>query len=147
MRVVVQRVKAAKVVLDDTGEVSGKINKGLLLLIGVGSEDNEEMAIKLAEKVSKLRVMADDEDKMNLSVNDVEGGILAVSQFTLYADTSKGNRPSFIKAASPEKGEKIYNVFVEELRKRVDKVETGSFGAYMTIEADLVGPVTILLEE
>ena len=147
MRVVVQRVKSAKVILDDTGKVSGKINKGLVLLIGVGKEDDKNKAQKLAEKISKLRVMADDEDKMNLSIKDVEGGILAVSQFTLYGDTSKGNRPSFVKAASPEKGEEIYNIFIEELRKRVDVVETGIFGAYMTIEADLGGPVTILLEE
>ena len=147
MKIVIQRVKEAKVVLDETGEVSGEIDKGLLLLIGVGKEDDEEKAVRLAEKISKLRVMADDEDKMNLSVKDVDGGILAVSQFTLYGDTSKGNRPSFIKAANPEKGEEIYNLFVEELKKRVDRVETGSFGAYMIIESDLDGPVTILLEE
>lgn len=147
MRVVVQRVKKAKVILDESGKVSGEINKGLLLLIGVGDNDNEEKVKLLSEKVSKLRVMADDEGKMNLSVKDVGAGILAVSQFTLYADTSKGNRPSFIKAADPKKAEELYNLFVEELRKYVGKVETGSFGFYMNIEADLDGPVTILFEE
>lgn len=146
MKVVVQRVKSAKVVLEDK-EVVGKIQKGLLLLIGMGRNDGKDKAKLLAEKVSKLRVMADDEGKMNLSVNDVKGGMLAVSQFTLYGDTSNGNRPSFIKAADPKKAEELYNIFVEELRKKVDKVETGSFGAYMNIEADLDGPVTILLDE
>jgi D-tyrosyl-tRNA(Tyr) deacylase len=147
MRVIIQRVKKAKVILDETGKVSGEINKGLLLLIGVGDEDGEEKARLLARKISKLRVMADDEGKMNLSVKDIGAGILVVSQFTLYADTSKGNRPSFIKAADPKKAEKLYNFFVDELKKEVGKVETGSFGAYMNIDAKLDGPVTILLDE
>jgi D-tyrosyl-tRNA(Tyr) deacylase len=147
MKIVVQRVKRAKVILSKTGKVKGEIGKGLLLLIGVGKKDDEEKAKLLAEKVSKLRVMADKEGKMNLSINDLGSGILAVSQFTLYADTSKGNRPSFVEAADPKKAEEIYNVFVDGLKKRVEKVETGGFGAYMEIEADLDGPVTILLEE
>lgn len=147
MKVVVQRVKEAKVVLGKTGKVKGKIQKGLVLLIGVGEKDDEGKAKLLAEKVSKLRVMADKQGKMNLSVNDVGAGVLAISQFTLYADTSKGNRPSFVKAADPKRAEEIYNVFVDELKKKVEKVETGDFGSYMEIEADLDGPVTILLEE
>jgi len=99
----------------------------------------------LAEKVSKLRIMSDKEDKMNLSIKDVEGEILVVSQFTLYADTSKGNRPSFIKAGKPELANELYEYFIDKLKEREIKVETGEFGAYMEIGAELDGPVTIIL--
>jgi len=115
-------------------------------LVGVGKEDNEKKAEELAEKLSKLRVMADKNGKMNLSVNDVGAKILAVSQFTLYGNTRKGNRPSFVNAAEPEKAEKIYNHFIEKLKEKGIKVETGSFGDYMTINTKLDGPVTILME-
>lgn len=146
MKVLVQRVSNAKVTTTENGKVAGEIDKGLLLLVGIGEEDNKEKVIEMAKNVSKLRVMADKKGKMNHSVKDVSAGLLVVSQFTLYADTSKGNRPSFIKAAGPKKAEKLYELFVEELKKRVDKVETGSFGDYMEIETSLDGPVTILLE-
>ncbi len=144
MRLVVQRVNKASVSI--SGKVVGKIDKGLLVLVGVTQGDGEEDALVLAEKLSKLRIMSDENDKMNLSVKDVNAGVLAVSQFTLYADTSKGNRPSFIKAAKPQVAEKIYEYFVEKLRQLEIKVETGEFGAYMKIETELDGPVTILLE-
>lgn len=124
----------------------GSIDKGLLLLIGVGKDDTIKNAEVLADKIAKLRVMADENDKMNLSVLDAQSSVLAVSQFTLYADTSGGNRPSFIGAAQPDKARKIYNHFVEKAKDLGIKVETGSFGDYMTIKATLDGPVTIVLE-
>lgn len=124
----------------------GKINKGLFVLVGINKEDTQEKAAKLAEKLTKLRVMADKEDKMNLSVAEVGGQCLIVSQFTLYADTSGGNRPSFIQAAAPDKAEAIYDYFASCLIEKGLKVETGSFGNYMEIEAELDGPVTIILE-
>ena len=124
----------------------GKIGKGLFVLVGVKEGDTEKDSEALAEKLAKLRVMSDTGGKMNLSVKDVGGKVLAVSQFTLIADTSKGNRPSFIKAAKPELAEKIYNHFVEKLQKLGVKVETGMFGEYMEIDANLDGPVTIIIE-
>lgn len=144
MRLVVQRVNNAVVFTGN--KTVGKIGRGLFVLVGVGEEDNEKKAEELAEKLSKLRVMADKNRKMNLSVNDAGGKILAVSQFTLYGNTKKGNRPSFIKAAEPKKAERIYNHFVEKLRERGIEVETGSFGDYMEIDVKLDGPVTILME-
>lgn len=144
MRLVIQRVNNTSV--STGGKVVGKIERGLFVLVGVGEEDNEKKAEELAEKLSKLRVMADKDRKMNLSVNDVGGKILAVSQFTLYGNTKKGNRPSFIKAAEPKKAERIYNHFVEKLREKGIEVETGSFGDYMEIDVKLDGPVTILME-
>ncbi len=144
MRLVIQRVNNASV--STGGKVVGKIGKGLFVLVGVGEEDNEKKAEELAEKLSKLRVMADKNRKMNLSVNDAGGKILAVSQFTLYGNTKKGNRPSFVKAAEPKKAKRIYNHFVEKLREKGIEVETGSFGDYMEIDVKLDGPVTILME-
>ena len=146
MRLVIQRVKKASVRVKESGEIVGKIEKGLFVLVGVAEGDTEKNSEILAEKLAKLRVMADDAGKMNLSINDVGGSVLAVSQFTLYADTSGGNRPSFIKAAKPELAEKIYNHFVEKLQKLGVKVETGKFGEYMEIDANLDGPVTIIIE-
>ena len=142
MRLVIQRVLKASVSVQ--GEVVGEIGKGLFVLVGVGEGDTKEEAELLAEKVKKLRVMADHNGKMNLSVIDTNSSMLAVSQFTLYADTSKGNRPSFVKAAKPDLAEEIYNYFVEVLRKDV-KVETGRFGEYMEIRVELDGPVTIII--
>lgn len=150
MRLVVQRVKKGEVILrqaqDKKDSVVGRIGKGYFVLVGVKKGDTEKNAEALAEKLSKLRVMADKEDKMNLSVKDIAGEILVVSQFTLYADTSGGNRPSFIQAAEPETAKKIYEHFVSQLRGKGIKVETGSFGDYMEISVELNGPVTILLE-
>jgi len=144
MRLVIQRVESTSVSVGSN--VVGKIEKGLLVLVGVGQEDNEEKVEEQIEKVSKLRIMADKNKKMNKSVVDVEAKILAVSQFTLYADTSKGNRPSFIKAAKPEKAKTLYDHFVKGMRDKGVAVETGSFGEYMNISAKLDGPVTIVLD-
>ncbi|KKQ98427.1 MAG: D-tyrosyl-tRNA(Tyr) deacylase [Candidatus Woesebacteria bacterium GW2011_GWB1_39_12] len=143
MRLVVQRVKTASVKVKKN--VVGKIDVGLFVLVGVGKDDSEKDAQILAEKLVKLRIMADSQEKMNLSVKDVGGKVLAVSQFTLYADTTGGNRPSFIKAAEPDKAEKIYNRFIESLKEFGVDVETGRFGEYMEIEARLDGPVTIII--
>lgn len=144
MRLVVQRVTQAKVTKIETGRVVGKIGKGLFVLLGVKKGDSLKDSEVLAEKLSKLRIMSDKNDKMNLSIKDIGGEILVVSQFTLYADTSGGNRPSFINAEDPPKANEIYEHFVAELRGKGIKVETGSFGDYMEIEAILGGPVTIL---
>jgi len=144
MRLIISRVSRASVKAN--GKTVGQIAKGLFVLLGVKKGDTEKNAEELAEKLSKLRVMADKEAKMNLSVKDIAGEILVVSQFTLYADTSGGNRPSFIQAAEPETAKRIYEKFVMKVREKGIKVETGSFGDYMEIEALLDGPVTILLE-
>ena len=146
MRLVIQRVKKAQVTVLEKGEVVGKIGPGLFILVGVGEGDEDEAADRLAQKVVKMRILADAAGKMNLSIKDSGGEILAVSQFTLYADTSAGNRPSFIKAASPDLAQKLYERFIENLRKEGLKVETGQFGSYMKIEPELDGPVTIVLE-
>ncbi len=145
MRLVIQRVKRAKVVVKGKDKAVGEIDKGLFILMGVKEGDSKEEAEKLAEKISKLRIMADENGKMNLSIKDVEGKILVVSQFTLHADTSKGNRPSFIKAGAPELAKDIYEHFVAQLKEKGIKVETGEFGAYMEIDTELDGPVTIIL--
>lgn len=144
MKLVIQRVTRALVKTES--KTVGKIGKGLFVLVGVFRNDSEEDALYLADKLSKLRVMADDNGKMNLSVSDVKDGILVVSQFTLCADTTAGNRPSFIKAAQPDKALDLYNLFVERLNKLGLVIETGSFGNYMQIEAHLDGPVTIVLD-
>jgi len=144
MRLVVQRVIKAKVTSVTTGEVVGKIGKGLFVLFGVGKNDTQKEADVLADKLFKLRVMADKNDKMNLSVGDVGGGFMVVSQFTLYADTSAGNRPSFVKAGEPAEAKELYEYFVERLKSKGATVATGNFGDYMKIETELDGPVTIL---
>lgn len=144
MRVLVQRVSKSSVSVG--GKTVGKISKGLLVLLGVRDGDNENNAIFLAEKLAKLRIMSDKNDKMNLSVRDVGAEILVVSQFTLYADTNKGNRPSFVKAANPLLAKKLYNLFIGSLKDLGVKIETGKFGAYMNIKAELDGPVTIIID-
>lgn len=144
MRVVVQRVKRASVSVD--GEIVGNIKEGLFVLLGVGEDDTEKQVGALADKVAKLRILSDNDDKMNLSVMDKKAQILVVSQFTLYANTKKGNRPSFVNAAKPKKAKKLYEYFVESLRQKGVKVETGEFGAMMTIDTQLDGPVTINLK-
>lgn len=144
MRLVIQRVNKAKV--NVKGKLIGQIGKGLFVLVGVKKGDSEKEAEALAEKLSKLRVMADNQGKMNLAIKEVVGELLVVSQFTLHANTSGGNRPSFIEAAEPELAKKIYEHFVAKLKEKGIKVETGSFGDYMEISSELDGPVTILLE-
>ena len=144
MRLVVQRVSLASVSVES--KVLGQIKKGLFVLVGVKKEDTDKDAESLAEKLSKLRVMADKKEKMNLSVKDVAAEILVVSQFTLYADTSGGNRPSFIKAASPKHAKEIYEHFITRLKEKGIEVKTGNFGAYMQINTKLDGPVTIIIE-
>ena len=145
MRIVLQRVKRASVTVD--GERISEIGPGLLLLVGVARGDGEAEADWLAAKVAGLRVMGDDEGKMNRSVTDVGGAILAVSQFTLLADTRKGKRPSFVGAAPPEEAERLFDYFCERLREAgVDRVEIGRFGAMMDVALVNEGPVTIVLE-
>lgn len=147
MRLVVQRVTKAKVIRMDDKKLVGEIGLGLFVLVGFKKGDSEKDVESLSEKLIKLRVMADKEEKMNLSADDVGGEMLVVSQFTLYADTSGGNRPSFVQAENPDKARKLYELFVEKLRSLGQKVETGSFGDYMQIEASLDGPVTIMYSD
>jgi D-tyrosyl-tRNA(Tyr) deacylase len=150
MRLVVQRVEKAKVQRlsqDKSWETVGEIGKGLFVLVGMKKEDSEKDVEILAQKLSKLRVMSDKTGKMNLSVNEVGGSILVVSQFTLHADTSGGNRPSFINAEEPKRAKELYEFFVKKLKENGIKVETGSFGDYMKIETVLDGPVTIIYSE
>lgn len=144
MRLIVQRVSQAKVLVNS--KTIGSIGKGLFVLLGVAEKDTEKEVVVLAEKLAKLRVMSDENNKMNLSVKDVNGEVLVVSQFTLYADTSKGNRPSFIKVAKPKLAEKLYRLFIDKLKEGGIKVATGEFGAYMDIKTELDGPVTILVD-
>ena len=146
MRLIIQRVSQAKVSKAQNNEIVGKIDKGLFVLVGIKKGDSKKEADFLAEKLSKLRVMADENEKMNLSVKDLNAEILVVSQFTLYADTSGGNRPSFIKAGSPSEAREVYEHFVSKLKSLGIKVATGSFGDYMKIDCTLDGPVTIILE-
>ncbi len=146
MRLIIQRVNKASVKVVETSEISGKIYKGLFVLIGIKKGDTKEKADELANKLVKLRIMADDKDKMNLSISDTKTKVLAVSQFTLYANTKDGNRPSFIDAELPEKAKEIYEHFVNKLKSLDIEVEIGSFGSYMKIDSELDGPVTIILE-
>ena len=146
MKIVVQRVKNAKVEVDE--KVVGKIGKGFLVLLGITHDDTKEIADYLVKKLCNLRVFEDENEKMNLSLKDVEGELLIVSQFTLYADCSKGNRPSFISAAKPEKAEELYNYFCEKCNKEYElKIEKGIFGADMKVSLLNDGPVTIIIEK
>ncbi|MFY8077696.1 MAG: D-aminoacyl-tRNA deacylase [Flavobacteriales bacterium] len=144
MKIVLQRVSSASVQVDS--KIVGSIEHGLLLLIGFSSTDTEENILPTIEKIVKLRIFSDEEGKMNKSVLDVEGSMLLISQFTLYADTKKGNRPSFIEAARPELAIPLYEFFIAEMRKRITKVETGIFGADMKVELVNDGPVTIVFD-
>ncbi|WP_062355564.1 D-aminoacyl-tRNA deacylase [Bacillus kwashiorkori] len=144
MRIVLQRTKEASVTVDN--EIVGKIRKGFVLLIGVTHEDTEKDASYLADKIAGLRIFEDDNEKMNLSLMDVGGAILSISQFTLYGDTRKGRRPNFINAAKPEQAEKLYEFFNALLRDKDIQVETGVFGAMMDVQLINDGPVTIILD-
>ena len=144
MRAVVQRVTRAKVTVAD--EVTGEIEKGLVVLLGVARDDTKADAEYLAAKTAALRIFDDADDKMNLSVGEVNGGLLVVSQFTLYGDVRRGLRPSWIEAAAPEVAEPLYELFIAESRKVLKKVESGRFGAMMQVELVNDGPVTILLD-
>ncbi len=145
MRAVIQRVKEARVSVDD--RVVGQIGKGILVLLGVGKEDSQDDLIWTADKVVNLRIFEDENGKMNLSLLDIRGELLVISQFTLYGDARKGRRPSFTDAAPPEKGKEMYEEFVRYLKDKYDiKVETGEFGAMMDVHLVNWGPVTILLD-
>lgn len=145
MKAVIQRVNHAKVTVD--GNVTGEIGKGLLIFLGAGKEDSEKECDKLADKISKLRIFSDENGKTNLSVNDVGGDILVVSQFTLYADCHHGNRPSFINAGEPTRANRLYEYFSDKCREKISgKVENGIFGADMKVSLENDGPFTILLE-
>lgn len=146
MRVVLQRVAKATVTVDN--EITGKIDDGLLLLIGIHPDDTEETVNWMGSKILRLRVFEDAEKKMNLSVADINGGILVVSQFTLYADTRKGTRPGFSEAARPDFAEMMYNKFVTWLKNHADlRIQTGVFGAMMDVDLINKGPVTIILDK
>ncbi|EEU21455.1 MULTISPECIES: D-aminoacyl-tRNA deacylase [Lactobacillus] len=144
MRVVIQRVNHAQVKIDD--EVVGKIKRGFLLLVGIGQDDNEKVIAKAAQKIAKMRIFEDEEGKTNLSLADVKGQILSVSQFTLLADTKRGNRPSFVNAMRPPKADELWQDFNQELKQLGFHVETGHFGADMKVELENDGPFTIVLD-
>lgn len=144
MKAHIQRVSQASVTVDGTTIAS--IGRGLLVFLGVGPHDTEKNVIQLTEKITALRIFEDAEGKLNLSVSDTKGAILLVSQFTLYADCSKGNRPSFLAAAPPETAKKYYELFIAELTKKGIPVQSGRFGAHMQVELINDGPATFLLE-
>lgn len=144
MRVVLQRVSHSKVTVDD--KVTGEIGPGLMLLVGIAPDDTDEKLQWMAEKCINLRVFEDEDGKMNLSLLDMGGEMLVVSQFTLYGDCRKGRRPSFVNAAQPELAESLYERFVEHLRAHRVVVQTGIFGAMMDVEIHNDGPVTLILE-
>ena len=144
MKFVIQRVTEASVTID--GKVSGKIGKGFLVLIGVGQDDTKEIADKFIKKLIGLRIFDDENGKTNLALKDVDGELLLVSQFTLYANCKKGNRPSFIEAGSPEKAEEMYRYIIEKSKQYVENVQVGSFGADMKVSLLNDGPFTIVLD-
>jgi D-aminoacyl-tRNA deacylase len=145
VRVVLQRVSRAEVRIE--GQVAGRIARGYLLLVGFGKQDDEAILAWMAEKVLSLRLFPDDAGRMNLDLSEVDGGVLVVSQFTLYGDTRKGRRPSFIDAAPPETAVPLYDRFVGMLRERVPgRIQTGEFGAMMDVDLVNDGPVTLVLE-
>lgn len=144
MRILIQRSLESAVEID--GEVTGQIDRGLVLLVGVCEEDTKEDAEYCARKVAKMRIFEDDEGKTNLALGDVGGSILSISQFTLYANTRKGNRPSFIRAARPEAADELYEYFNSLLREEDFEVVPGQFGAHMNIHINNDGPMTIFID-
>ena len=144
MKVVLQRVQRASVTISQ--KRIAQIKNGVLLLVGFGQNDDEQTVDYLARKISKSRIFSDQNGKINLAINDVQGQILSVSQFTLYADTAKGNRPSFVDALNPQQAEKLYELFNEKLRASGCDVQTGVFGADMQVELVNDGPLTIIYE-
>lgn len=144
MKVILQRVQRASVTIAQ--KRVAQIKNGALLLVGFGQNDDEQTVDYLARKISKSRIFSDQDGKINLAINDVQGQILSVSQFTLYADTAKGNRPSFVDALNPQQAEKLYELFNEKLRAGGCDVQTGVFGADMQVELVNDGPLTIIYE-
>lgn len=144
MKVVIQRVQHASVTID--GAVHGAIEQGFLVLLGVGHEDDEATADRIVKKLVGLRIFADENGKTNLSLKDVGGSLLVVSQFTLYADCRHGNRPGFTDAAKPDKANALYEYFVKKCKEHITNVQTGSFGADMKVELLNDGPFTVILE-
>ena len=144
MKIVLQRVSSASVTVD--GKICGEIGKGYLVLLGVGQGDTEEDCRRLADKIINLRIFSDENDKINLSLSDVGGDLLVVSQFTLYADCRKGNRPNFIQAGKPGEAERLYNYFADYCRSKGKHVEMGIFGADMKVQLVNDGPFTVILE-
>jgi len=145
MRIVIQRVKSASVVVDNN--IAGSINQGLLLFIGITHNDNQAKIDWCINKIINMRIFSDRDDKLNLSIKDINGSILAISQFTLYADTIKGNRPSFITAAPPTIALPLYEYFIQQLQLSGITTETGIFGADMQVSLTNDGPVTIIMEK
>lgn len=145
MKVVIQRVNHAAVAVD--GKTIGKIGKGLLIFLGVGNEDTKEICDKFIDKISKMRIFEDENGKTNLSIKDVNGELLVISQFTLYADCKKGNRPSFVNAGKPDLANALYEYSVQQFRKVIPVVETGEFGADMKVSLENDGPFTIVLDD
>ena len=143
MKVVIQRAARASVTVE--GQIAGQIGRGLVILLGVAQEDTEEDLQKILKKTISLRIFDDDQGKTNLSLEEVDGEVLVVSQFTLLADCKKGRRPSFFKAGDPQKAEQMYETFIRECRKKVRKVQHGVFGAVMQVDLCNDGPFTILL--
>lgn len=144
MKFVIQRVTEASVKVD--GKVCGAIDHGLVVLIGIGHEDTKEDADKYLKKLVNLRIFSDEDDKMNLSLKDIDGQLLLISQFTLYGNCKKGNRPSFVDAGKPDAAEALYNYIVDEAKKQVNNVATGIFGADMKVSLVNDGPVTIVMD-
>ena len=144
MRLVIQRVTQASVTV--SGSVVGAINKGYLVLVGIGQNDTEAIVEKMADKMMRLRIFSDENDKINLSLQDVGGQLLLVSQFTLYADCRKGNRPSFTGAGAPDHANRLYEYFMERCRMHVEKVAHGEFGADMKVDLLNDGPFTLMLD-
>ena len=144
MRFVIQRVNHASVAID--GETIGSIKKGYLVLIGISQTDTEEIADKMIQKMIRLRIFSDENDKINLALNDIQGELLLISQFTLYADCKKGNRPSFFQAGKPDMANALYEYIIKKSSEYVSTVETGQFGADMKIDLENDGPFTIVLD-
>ena len=144
MRFLIQRVNHAKVTVD--AKVTGQIDKGFLVFIGISNEDNELIADKLIKKLTGLRIFEDEQGKTNLALKDVNGSLLLISQFTLYADCKKGNRPSFVHAGAPDKANQLYEYIISKCKEQHFVVETGIFGADMKVELENDGPFTIILD-